>query len=77
MHLFYLAKDIKSGDEVIVTSQSHISTAHSISLTGAKPIFIDCNSYNGTTHYKRYRKKNYKKNKSYFISLEKSVIPQI
>ena len=44
MHLFYLAKNIKSGDEVIVTSQSHISTAHSISLTGAKPIFVDIDS---------------------------------
>ncbi len=48
MHLFYLANKIKKGDEVIVTSQSHISTAHAISLTGARPIFVDCNSSNGT-----------------------------
>jgi perosamine synthetase len=64
MHLFYLAKDIKSGDEVIVTSQSHISTAHSISLTGAKPIFIDCNSYNGTIDVTKIERKITKKTKA-------------
>ncbi|MDA7604051.1 DegT/DnrJ/EryC1/StrS aminotransferase family protein [Candidatus Pelagibacter sp.] len=64
MHLFYLANDIKSGDEVIVTSQSHISTAHSISLTGAKPVFIDCNSLNGTIDTKLIEKKITKKTKA-------------
>lgn len=64
MHLFYLAKGIKSGDEVIVTSQSHISTAHSISLTGAKPIFIDCNSYNGTIDINKIEKEITKKTKA-------------
>ncbi len=57
MHLFYLAKDIKQGDEVIVTSQSHISTAHAISLTGARPIFVDCNSFNGTIDVSKINKK--------------------
>jgi len=64
MHLFYLAKDIKSGDEVIVTSQSHISTAHSISLTGAKPIFVDCNSFNGNIDTSKIEKKITKKTKA-------------
>jgi len=64
MHLFYLANNIKNGDEVIVTSQSHISTAHSISLTGAKPIFIDCNSLNGTIDTNQIEKKISKKTKA-------------
>tara|TARA_B100000787_G_scaffold35724_1_gene24937 strand:+ start:1661 stop:2791 length:1131 start_codon:yes stop_codon:yes gene_type:complete len=64
MHLFYLANNIKNGDEVIVTSQSHISTAHSISLTGAKPIFIDCNSYNGTIDTSKIVKKITKRTKA-------------
>lgn len=64
MHLFYLANNIKRGDEVIVTSQSHISTAHSISLTGAKPIFVDCNSYNGTIDTSKIEKKINKRTKA-------------
>jgi len=64
MHLFYLAKNIKSGDEVIVTSQSHISTAHSISLTGAKPIFVDCNPFNGNIEISKIEKKITKKTKA-------------
>ena len=64
MHLFYLAKNIKSGDEVIVTSQSHISTAHSISLTGAKPVFIDCNPFNGNIEISKIEKKITKKTKA-------------
>tara|TARA_B110000977_G_scaffold201862_1_gene299474 strand:- start:5965 stop:7095 length:1131 start_codon:yes stop_codon:yes gene_type:complete len=64
MHLFYLAQNIKNGDEVIVTSQSHISTAHSISLTGARPIFIDCNSTNGTIDISKIQKKITKRTKA-------------
>ena len=64
MHLFYLAKNIKSGDEVIVTSQSHISTAHSISLTGAKPVFVDCNPFNGNIEISKIEKKITKKTKA-------------
>ncbi len=64
MHLFYIANEIKKGDEVIVTSQSHISTAHSISLTGAKPIFIDCNSINGTIDVGKIEEKITKKTKA-------------
>ena len=45
-----------------MTSQSHISTAHSISLTGAKPIFVDCNSLNGTIDADKIE--NHKKNQS-------------
>ena len=64
MHLFYLANDIKIGDEVIVTSQSHVSTAHAISLTGAKPIFVDCNEFNGTININEIERKISRKTKA-------------
>ena len=64
MHLFYMAYEINKGDEVIVTSQSHVSTAHAISLTGAKPIFIDCNSKNGTIDVDLIERKISKKTKA-------------
>lgn len=64
MHLFYIANNIKSGDEVIVTSQSHVSTAHTISLTGAKAIFVDSNSSNGTIDVSQIKKKISKKTRA-------------
>ncbi len=42
LHLGYLALGVGPGDEVIVTAQSHVATAHAIEYVGAKPIFIDC-----------------------------------
>ena len=42
MHLVYKFLGIGYGDEVLVTSQSHVATAHCIEYVGAKPIFIDC-----------------------------------
>ena len=58
MHLYYIAKILN----LVMRFQRmrHISTAHSISLTGAKPIFVDCNSLNGTIDDKI--EKNHKKN---------------
>lgn len=47
MHLFYLALGLKKGDEVIVSSQTHVATAHAIELTGAKPVFVDSNEHDG------------------------------
>ena len=41
MQLFYEVLKISSGDEVIVSSQTHVATAHAIISCGAKPIFID------------------------------------
>jgi len=47
MHLSYLALGIKEGDEVIVTSQTHVATAHCIEFVGAKPVFVDCDLKTG------------------------------
>ncbi len=47
MHLSYLALGIKKGDEVIVTSQTHVATAHCIEFVGAKPVFVDCDLETG------------------------------
>lgn len=41
MHLIYFALGYGPGDEVIVPAQTHVATAHSVELTGAKPVFID------------------------------------
>ena len=41
LHAALLAADIGHGDEVIVPSFSFIATATAVSMTGAKPIFVD------------------------------------
>jgi perosamine synthetase len=43
LHAALLAADIGVGDEVIVPSFSFIATASAVSMTGAKPIFVDVN----------------------------------
>jgi perosamine synthetase len=43
LHAALLAADIGFGDEVIVPSFSFIATATAVSMTGAKPIFVDVN----------------------------------
>lgn len=46
------ALNIKEGDEVLVPVNTFIATALAVSMTGAKPIFVDCNedSYNIDTN---------------------------
>jgi perosamine synthetase len=43
LHAALLAADIGSGDEVIVPSFSFFATASAVSMTGAKPVFVDVN----------------------------------
>ena len=67
MHLFYLALNLKAGDEVIVSSQTHVATAHAIELTGAKPIFIDSNNEDGNIDINKIEKKINNKTKAISI----------
>lgn len=41
LHLAALALELGPGDEVIVTDQSFIATAHALSYVGAKCVFVD------------------------------------
>jgi perosamine synthetase len=43
LHAALLAADIGPGDEVIVPSFTFFATASSVSMTGAKPVFVDVN----------------------------------
>lgn len=44
LHLAYLHLGIGSGDEVIVPAQTHVATAHAVEITGARPVFVDCDA---------------------------------
>lgn len=47
LQLAYMSLGIGPGDEVIVTSLTHVATANSIVSCGAKPVFVDINLQNG------------------------------
>lgn len=47
LHLAYLAIDLGPGDEVIVTAQTHVATAHAVEICGARPVFLDCDRATG------------------------------
>jgi dTDP-4-amino-4,6-dideoxygalactose transaminase len=47
LQLAYLTLGIGSGDEVIVPSLTHVATANAVLSVGAKPVFVDINSYDG------------------------------
>ena len=47
MHLVYFALGYGPGDEVIVPAMTHVATAHTVELTGAKPVFVDAEDKTG------------------------------
>ncbi len=47
LHLAYWQLGIGSGDEVIVTAQTHVATAHAIEFVGARAVFVDCRAEDG------------------------------
>ena len=57
MTLFYHSIGIKSGDEIILPSQTHVATAHAIMASGAKPIFIDSDKFSGNINLEKISKK--------------------
>lgn len=52
LHMAWLALGIGPGDEVLVSSQTHVASAHSISLVGAKPVFVDSEQTTGNLDLK-------------------------
>ena len=67
LHVSCLAANLKKGDEVIVPCQSHTATSHAIEYTGAKPIFVDTEKYNGNIDVKNLEKKINKKTKAIVV----------
>lgn len=51
LYLAYLSLGIGHGDEVIVTSLTHVATANSILACGAEPIFVDVEINSGNIDY--------------------------
>jgi len=42
LHIVLMALNIKPGDEIIVPANTFIATPAAVSLTGATPVFVDC-----------------------------------
>ena len=47
LHLTYLHLGLGPGDEVIVPAETHVATAHAVEITGARPVFVDCDRATG------------------------------
>lgn len=47
LHMAYWQLGIGAGDEVIVTAQTHVATAHAVEAVGAKAVFVDCRALDG------------------------------
>ena len=64
LFLSLLANNIKEGDEVIVPVNTFIATAQAVSLTGAKPVFVDIDEKNYLINLKEIEEKITKKTKA-------------
>ena len=67
LHLGCMALGLKKGDEVIVSSQTHVASAHAIEITGAKPVFIDSNLKDGNINVDLIEKQINSKTKAILI----------
>ena len=59
--------NLNQGDEVIMPSYTFTSTANSVVLRGAKPVFTDINSYDLQIDHKQIEKLITKKTKAIFV----------
>ena len=59
--------NLSQGDEVIMPSYTFTSTANSVVLRGAKPVFTDINSYDLQIDHKQIEKLITKKTKAIFV----------
>ena len=65
LHISYLLIGLKKGDEVILPSQTHVATAHSVEITGAKPVFVDSDdAHTGNINIDKIKKKINKRTKA-------------
>ncbi|MCH7935494.1 MAG: DegT/DnrJ/EryC1/StrS family aminotransferase [Proteobacteria bacterium] len=53
LHLSYLHFELGPGDEVIVPAMTHVATVHAVALTGATPVFVDCELQSGNMDLNR------------------------
>ncbi len=67
LYLACNALNFKKGDEIIVTSQTHVATAHAVSFTGAKPVFADISLYDGNIDVDDIKKLINKKTKGIIV----------
>ena len=56
LHLYYLSIGLKKGDEVIMSAQTHVATAHAVEICGAKPVFVDCEINTGNIDTDKIKK---------------------
>lgn len=47
LHLAALDLGLGPGDEVVVPAMTHVATVHAVELTGARPVFVDCETQSG------------------------------
>lgn len=47
LHLAAIDLKLGPGDEVVVPAMTHVATVHAVALTGATPIFVDCDPRTG------------------------------
>jgi dTDP-4-amino-4,6-dideoxygalactose transaminase len=47
LHLAALDLKLGPGDEVVVPAMTHVATVHAVELTGARPVFVDCETVTG------------------------------
>ena len=67
LHLACVSMGFKKGDEVIVSSQTHVASAHAIEITGAKPIFVDSLLEDGNIDCDKIEKKINKNTKGILV----------
>lgn len=61
LHLYFLSIGLKKNDEVLMSAQTHVATAHAVEICGAKPIFVDCELKTGNIDIDKIKSKINKK----------------
>lgn len=47
LHLAVWELGFQPGDDILVPAQTHTATVHAVELTGARPVFVDCDPHTG------------------------------